>query len=100
MTITAKNYAAQAQAGLKLWADAAAHLYSKDAKAVRELSASIGDAVHFALPDNGRVMNAAVNIMAVGQTVSAHGGTVRRSRATASERKSPRSANRQAATSG
>lgn len=47
-----------------------------------------------------RDMNAAVNIMAVGQTVSAHGGTVRRSRATASERKSPRSANRQAATSG
>ena len=56
MTITAKNYAAQAQAGLKLWADATAHLYSKDAKAVRELSASIGDAVHFALPDNGRIM--------------------------------------------
>ena len=56
MTITAKNYAAQAQAGLKLWADAAAHLYRKDAKAVRELSASIGDAVHFALPDNGRIM--------------------------------------------
>lgn len=47
-----------------------------------------------------RDMNAAVNIMAVGQTVSAHGGTVRRSRATASERKSPRSANRQAAASG
>lgn len=47
-----------------------------------------------------RDINAAVNIMAVGQTVSAHGGTVRRSRATASERKSPRSANRQAATSG
>jgi len=56
MTITAKNYAAQAQAGLKLWADATAHLYSKDAKAVREFSASIGDAVHFALPDNGRIM--------------------------------------------
>ena len=47
-----------------------------------------------------RDVNAAVNIVAVGQTVSAHGGTVRRSRATASERKSPRSANRQAATSG
>lgn len=56
MTITAKNYAAQAQAGLKLWADATEHLYSKDAKAVRDLSASIGDAVHFALPDNGRIM--------------------------------------------
>ena len=47
-----------------------------------------------------RDVNAAVNIMAVGQTVSAHGGAVRRSRATASERKSLRSANRQAATSG
>jgi hypothetical protein len=33
--------------------------------------------------------------LAVGQTVSAHGGTVRRSRATAGERKSLRSANRQ-----
>ncbi|MDR1529242.1 MAG: transposase [Burkholderiales bacterium] len=42
-----------------------------------------------------RDVNAAVNIMAVGQTVSAHGGTVRRARATASERKSRRSANRQ-----
>ena len=42
-----------------------------------------------------RDANAAANILAVGQTVSAHGGTVRRSRATASERKSPRSANRQ-----
>lgn len=47
-----------------------------------------------------RDVNAAVNIMAVGQTVSAHGGTVRRSRATTSERKSLRSANQQAATSG
>lgn len=46
-----------------------------------------------------RDANAAANILAVGQTVSAHGGTVRRSRATASERKSLRSANRQAATS-
>lgn len=47
-----------------------------------------------------RDVNAAVNILAVGQTVTAHGGTVRRSRATARERKSPRSANPQAATSG
>ncbi len=39
--------------------------------------------------------NAAANILAVGQTVSAHGGAVRRSRATASERKPLRSANRQ-----
>ena len=42
-----------------------------------------------------RDANAAANILAVGQTVSAHGGTVRRSRAKASERKSQRSANRQ-----
>ena len=42
-----------------------------------------------------RDANAAANILAVGQTVSAHGGTVRRSRATASERKSLRSANLQ-----
>ncbi len=42
-----------------------------------------------------RDANAAANILAVGHTVSAHGGTVRRSRATASERKSLRSANRQ-----
>jgi putative transposase len=47
-----------------------------------------------------RDVNAAVNIIAVGQTVSAHGGTVRRSRATASARKPQRSANQQAATSG
>jgi len=42
-----------------------------------------------------RDANAAANILAVGQTVSAHGGTVRRSRAKASERKSQRSVNRQ-----
>ena len=42
-----------------------------------------------------RDANAAANILAVGQTVSAHGGTVRRSRAKAGERKSLRSANRQ-----
>jgi len=42
-----------------------------------------------------RDANAAANILAVGQTVSAHGGTVRRSRATAGERKPLRSANRQ-----
>ena len=42
-----------------------------------------------------RDANAAANILAVGHTVSAHGGTVRRSRASASERKSLRSANQQ-----
>ena len=56
MTITARNYAAQAQSGLKGWADAVEHLHWKDSKVVRELSESIGEAVHFALPDNGRIM--------------------------------------------
>lgn len=42
-----------------------------------------------------RDVNAAKNILAVGQTVTAHGGTVRRARAKAGERKPPRSANRQ-----
>ncbi len=41
--------------------------------------------------------NAARNILAVGHTVSAHGGTVRRPRATAPGRTSPRSANPQGA---
>lgn len=47
-----------------------------------------------------RDVNAAANILAVGQTVTAHGGTVRRASATAGERKSLRSANQQSATSG
>lgn len=42
-----------------------------------------------------RDTNAAANILAVGQTVSAHGGTVRRTSAKAVGRKSQRSANRQ-----
>lgn len=42
-----------------------------------------------------RDLNAAINIKAVGQTVSAHGGTVRRAAATAVERRSRRSANQQ-----
>ena len=42
-----------------------------------------------------RDANAAANILAVGQTVAAHGGTVRRTRAEARGRKSLRSANRQ-----
>lgn len=44
---------------------------------------------------HNRDVNAAKNILAVGQTVTAHGGTVRRARAKAGERKPPRSANRQ-----
>lgn len=42
-----------------------------------------------------RDVNAAINILAVGQTVAAHGGTVRRPRAKAPGRKFQRSANRQ-----
>jgi len=47
-----------------------------------------------------RDVNAAVNILAAGQAVSAHGGTVRRTGAKAAGRKSLRSANQQAAASG
>lgn len=43
--------------------------------------------------NHDRDANAAANILAVGHTVSAHGGTVRRARATARARTSPRSAN-------
>ena len=73
---------------------ACGHIETKMPLSVREWACPSCDTRH------DRDVNAAVNILAVGQTVSAHGGTVRRSRATASERKSPRSANLQAATSG
>ena len=65
------------------------HIVEKLPLSVREWTCQECGATH------DRDANAAANILAVGQTVSAHGGTVRRSRATASERKSPRSANRQ-----
>ena len=55
--ITAKNYASQAQRGLMQWAEAASADYQKDAIMVRKLSESIGRAVHFALPDEGKVLD-------------------------------------------
>lgn len=73
---------------------ACGHIVEKLPLSIREWTCSECGTVH------DRDENAAVNILAVGRAVSAHGGTVRRTSAKAVGRKSLRSANQQAATSG
>lgn len=65
------------------------HIVEELPLSVRDWTCSECGTVH------DRDLNAAINILAVGQTVTAHGGTVRRTSAQAGERKSRRSANQQ-----
>ncbi len=65
------------------------HIVEKLPLSIREWTCHECGAVH------DRDENAAANILAAGQAVSAHGGTVRRTSATAGGRKFPRSANQQ-----
>lgn len=55
MTITARNYAAQAERGLHQWATAVSGQYPEDAGMVTQAAIEIGKAVHFALPDDGEI---------------------------------------------
>lgn len=62
--ITARNYAAQAEKGLMEYAQRAKKYgakidagYAESAQRIEEFANKIGKAVHFALPDNGRLLN-------------------------------------------
>jgi len=58
MTITAMNYAAQAQFGLIKAGKVMSHWgFKEDSEYLSTLSKRIGKAIHFAIPDNGRVFN-------------------------------------------
>ena len=57
--ISARNYAAQAEAGLRKWARAPANYKNRDFDVFfAELAAGIiKNAVHFAIPDNGEIFD-------------------------------------------
>ena len=58
MTITAKNYAAQAERGLVWHYNTLIYGgYNDDAQMVRNIAALIKDAVKFVLPDDGRIFD-------------------------------------------
>jgi hypothetical protein len=58
--ITAKNYAAQAELGLRRWAKLVKGTYENwqvDSFIAEQLANDIGNAVHFALPDGGKLLD-------------------------------------------